>query len=254
MLAAKFRAAGAEIVAHDRHSRHDERDAFYGHGFGDRVPWPLMLKRVDAIIAATPPDITLAIATAAAQAGVPVWATKPLALEQPIPITAPFFVDYVKLWSPIWTRFKRAQTLITDVEIEFYGDGPVRTFPGLLDYGAHALAYAHDLLGTEKLNIRTAAVTVKRRDGSHLVTTDAYDNGVPITITTGNGASVSRRRVIVNGSAVYEDDPQEDPLGIAVREFLQHVRDKRAEPRWVNLSLAVAASLSKIQSACAQDL
>jgi predicted dehydrogenase len=254
MLAAKFREAGAKIIAYDRLKNSFPQSfpqSFYGEGFGERLPWQLMLSNVDAIVAAAPPDITLAVTRAAAEAGVPVFATKPLMLEQPLTLKAALFVDYVKLWSPRWQSFKRAQTLITDVEIEFYGDGPVRSFPGLLDYGSHALAYVQDLLGTQKLDIRTARVSTKRADGSHIVTANAIDNGVPVTITTGNGATSRRRRVTVNGSAVYDDDPYEDPLTIMVREFIEHVRAGRADTRLMLLTCAVTASLNKIQSACA---
>jgi predicted dehydrogenase len=212
-----------------------------------------MLSHIDALVVAAPPDVTLGVTLAAVAAGVPVFVTKPLMLTEALELKAAFFVDYVKLWSPIWHKFKRAHTLITDVEIEFYGDGPVRTFPGLLDYGAHALAYAHDLLGTSKLDIRTATVTTKRTDGSHIVTVNAFDNKVPVTITTGNGAKSKRRRVTVNGAFIYEDDPYEDPLKIMVHEFIDHVRAGRADPRLMRLTCAVTASLNTIRSACALD-
>ena len=167
-LAAAFRACGAEIVAYDRRAAEPVpiRGALsqilgYAHGqfhdldgFGSYSPWREQLTdpRIDAIIAAAPPDITTEVAIACAAAGKPVMATKPL-WDHPERITAPFYVDFWRLWSDAHRETKRAYLEAKKIPRVFNyvrkltGSGPMRDFPGAFDYGPHVLAEVLDIYG-----------------------------------------------------------------------------------------------------------
>ncbi len=102
--------------------------------FGRYMPWRAQLadKSIDAIVAVAPPEITTQVALACAAAGKPVMATKPL-FDHPERITAPFYVDFWRLWS-------HAQAERISPLIQFVGSGPIREFSGIDDYGPHVMA------------------------------------------------------------------------------------------------------------------
>lgn len=103
-------------------------------GFGKFIPWRDQLadKSIDAIVAVAPPDVTTEVALACAAAGKPVMATKPL-FDHPEQITAPFYVDFWRLWS-------EAQRDRESDNFFLHGAGPIRSFPGAFDYGPHVMA------------------------------------------------------------------------------------------------------------------
>jgi hypothetical protein len=161
-LAESFRACGAEVVAHDRsgpspgpHDDIQHSDGWHSEcrgcqwlasdrrrpapGFGQRMPWRDQLadKSIDAIIAVAPPEVTTEVALAAAEAGRPVMATKPL-FDHPATIRAPFYVDFWRLWSEAHQRAKGGHPRAR--KFDLYGCGPFRDFPGAYDYGPHVMA------------------------------------------------------------------------------------------------------------------
>ena len=168
-LAESFRACGAEIVAHDRRSgtifddgcppclggqphlpdwMHDCEKA----GFGKRMPWRDQLadKSIDAIVAVAPPEITTQVALACAAAGKAVMATKPL-FDHPERITAPFYVDFWRLWSE---AHQRAKSSGDGARLDLSGAGPFRDFPGAYDYGPHVMAAMLDRGGLFRVGCR----------------------------------------------------------------------------------------------------
>lgn len=180
-LAESFRACGAEVVAFDRKSGFERSRCPYncdngyestgmrcpqgcdagwenlGHaeGFGAYQPWRDQLadKSIDAIIAVAPPDVTTQVALACAAAGKPVMATKPL-WDHPERITAPFYVDFWRLWSEAHQAALRGR--IDFHALNLYGSGPLRDFPGAFDYGPHVMAAVLDLAGDEVVELRAA--------------------------------------------------------------------------------------------------
>jgi len=243
-LADKFRSVGLEISVYSR------KGGDSVEGLGVRVNWEDMLfgkNKVEAIVVAAPPEVSLKIAIHAVNAGVPILATKPLMLDRQLSLRAPFFVDYVGLWSPKWKAFKDRAAL-EPVTVEFYGKGPVRDFPGLLDYGSHALALVRDLLG----RYQALSITNVRTERG-LVYVEGDINGVSVDILTGNGAEFSRRRVIM-GAQIYEDDKSEDALGILVRDFIEHVKAGHSDRSLLELTSVIAKDLRTIQAACALGL
>ena len=167
-LAESFRACGAEIVAFDRASRvtparfhpewragtpgtppHGPPGLLPGEGvppadgFGTFMPWRDQLadKSIDAIVAVAPPEITTEVAMACAAAGKAVMATKPL-FDHPERITAPFYVDFWRLYSRGWKLFNGPpHPGHGSTSFELHGSGPFREFPGGLDYGPHVMAW-----------------------------------------------------------------------------------------------------------------
>lgn len=125
------------------------------------MPWREMVAspEVDAVVAVATPEVTTAVVEACAGTGrgprKRCLATKPL-LCSDMPgrgysaIDAYVHVDLWRLYSPAWQamRAELQGKRIESVEVVCVGDGPVREFSGILDYGPHALAFVGDLLGT----------------------------------------------------------------------------------------------------------
>jgi predicted dehydrogenase len=266
-VAATFERAGHVVAAHDRR----DREKFAGD-LGQLVFWPDMIaqKLVDAVVCATPPDVTKAVFDACQARRMPCLLSKPLLISGvPKDLSAPAFVDYVHLASPIYERMKKNATVdygIEKINVIFVGSGPDRSFSGLLDYGAHALAMVHDLLGLAPLKIANAAN--ENQHGRDLVRIEATAKNVDVNILTGNGASGSTRRVEVwlkrgpkitydelNRVATFDVDgklamriPGHDPLSVIVDRFAWDVDAGRVNPYFVELSAAVTRSLEEIRS------
>lgn len=266
LLARKLGEAGATVAAHVRASGPQVE------GLGQRLELPALWDGgFDGVIAAAPPDATLAVATQAAAAGLAVLATKPLRIDHPLALTRPFFVDHVRLWSPCYLQLKErvAGRAIRAIRIDFCGNGPLRSFSGLDDYGPHALAFVHDLLGCSAAleDVDTAPV-VTRADGATLHGARARLAGAALEIRVGNGAQTPCRQLDVeverSGTLTYLETPAgatlrengitlvdgpQDPLATMAHEFLDHCRQGIADPRHVRLSVAVTRSLRDIAAA-----
>jgi predicted dehydrogenase len=263
ILAAAFQAEGAEIAGHYRISNAEVE------GFGPRFhSFDEMIELADAVVLAAPPDVTLTYALACAAKGVPVLATKPLLLDAPIKLKAPFYVDYWRLWDPFFLMIKRVAVPegIEGIVIHFYGNGPFRSFPGLDDYGPHALAFARTLVEGELAIEWAHTVSTPRGE---LFEVKGRIGETKIGLTIGNGSSASRRRLQVfckhsgtrqefdespasisyahNGHRIAGD--KEGCLAPMVRAFMQDVRDKRADPKTMLLSVQIACDLRKIRQA-----
>jgi predicted dehydrogenase len=267
LLARKLTGAGALVAWYVRNSGPDVE------GLGQRVTIDSLWQpgRVDGIVIAAPPEITLQLARQAAAAGMAVLATKPLQLPAPVQITAPFFVDYVRLWAKGYTQLKAlvAGHAIEKIQIEFFGPGPWRTFSSLDDFGSHALAFVHDLLGSQQVLTDLQASPVRhfeRNATLHAVKARVGDTDLALEV--GNGAEFRRLRLLVVakglGSVVYEEaapngtlmlngemilsEPQ-DPLAAMSAQFIEHAAQGLVDERFVNLSVAVTRSLAHIHQA-----
>lgn len=148
-LAEQFRECGASIVAHDRKTIGTNLGYITDPGpWGRRRSWMSMVEdeHVDAIIAVADPETTTKVALACAEAGKPVMATKPLVLTEMPKIRAPFYVDLWRLWGDRWARAKVEilASPLQNVTMILEGCGPMRGYPGPLDYGPHLMAFLFD--------------------------------------------------------------------------------------------------------------
>jgi hypothetical protein len=193
-LADKFRAAGAEIAAHDRSS-----DGAMGNRFGPRVPWQEMMGdlKIDAVVAATPPDVTKAIFHACQTAKKPCLLTKPLLIDRTSAdqLSTTTYVDYVHLFSPLWRllleEFDRGVNNISAIRAVSTGAGPIRAFPAHLDYGPHALSLVLDAVsrytgsGFVEVGPHQSSFT-KPAPGIEELCSETKICGIPTTIKVGN--------------------------------------------------------------------
>lgn len=270
-VAAAFERAGHVVTAHDRH----DKSKFAGD-VGELVPWRDMIsgRLVDAVVCTAPPDVTRIVFDVCQARRMPCLLTKPFLISNvPRELSAPVFVDYVHLASPVYERLKKNATVdyeVEEMEVTFCGNGPDRSFPGLLDYGAHALSIVHDILGLGPLEIESSIN--ENLHGRDLFLVEGTmkkkkKKKIKVKISTGNGASGSKRRVEVSlargprvaydelsGVATFEIDgklavrmPGHDPLAIMIDRFAWDVDAGRINPYFVELSAAVTRSLAEIR-------
>jgi predicted dehydrogenase len=198
-MAAAFRACGAEIVTHARQSMLMHHALPGADGFGVRMSWESMVRssEIDAVICCTPPEVTLAVALACIKTRRRFCASKPLIADRRMYYAEPssrYYVDLWRLYSPAWLALKadiRGRT-IRSVDVEFFGNGPVRsTHSGLLDYGTHALAFLLDLGLRPELTWRR----VEFGTLSNGPNAQWFGSGDGITVETGNGFAHSSMQV-----------------------------------------------------------
>lgn len=268
LLAQKFTQAGAEIVHHVRQNGPDVEH------WGSRVPLDALWEANDlsGVLLATPPHLTLPLAHKAATAGLAVLACKPLWLEEPLVLRAPFFVDYVRLWSPAYALLKTKVHghRIRRIDAVFVGKGPYRNFSCLDDYGSHLLALTHDLLGHESMPTHVVASAGPQDDAGGTVhhVRGVFNNEVPFALKTGNGAPDKHMRFTVEvddvGSLQYEEKggkvsltldgdtllaQAHDPLMSMTTTFIEQCRQGVFNTQFVDLSVAVDRSLKTIHQA-----
>lgn len=227
-LAEAFRACGAELVAHDRRSPMIVRgEAEPVPGFGKFMPWRHQIAddAIDVIVAVAPPEITTEVALACAGAGKPVMATKPLA-RHPERITAPFFLDFVRLWSDAHARPR-------ELRYELYGAGPFRSFPGGLDYGPHIMAALLDKGPTIIADCRR----LPTKQGELFAATMSC-NGEAVRVMFGNGSMTGVRNIwgYEETPLVIGSEPREAVMRKMCSSFLEDVSSGFADPRYLRLS------------------
>jgi predicted dehydrogenase len=270
-VAGSFERAGTKILAYDRGDKSKRMN-----NLGDLVSWQEMVESssFDVVACAATPDVTMQVFEACQKKRKPCFLTKPFLIsEAPKDLTAPVYVDYVNLASPIYEKFKKSATRdykIESLEISFHGNGPERSFTGLLDYGSHAVAFVHDLLGLGPLeDMKIMDVYKPLGSNRELVQVEAKMKGVRIELCTGNGSHGAKRRIeaqLARGPQVAYDElnrvatfeinnklaartPGHDPLSIMVERFLWDVEVGRVNPYFVELSVSVNRSLGLIRSA-----
>lgn len=263
-LAGKLMDAGAQIAEYDRHS-----DIPMPDRYGRRVPWREMVyeRRIDAVVAATPPDLTYEIFNACQDARLPCLLTKPLLIEsghRP-QFTTTTYVDLIHLHSPLWALVCNELSNHEVESMSAVSSGPTtRDMPGSLDYGPHAVALLLNAFGPFETDVtEMKSILALHHGGKETLWTELKFGGMRMSFTaTSNGARltafVSKLKngkeisYIENGDRsafVYIDgreiarDRNHDPLARLVERFLFDV----ARPNWVNFSSAqLAISASKI--------
>ena len=248
-LAESFRACGAEVVAYDRREPHAHR-CHCGHyldyhprsgactaencecrgfggtepatGFGSWMPWRDQLadKSIDAIVAVAPPEITTEVAMACAAAGKAVMATKPL-FDHPERITAPFYVDFWRLWANAHQEAKSSVGHLAPYVLK--GSGPVRSFSGALDYGPHVMAALLDLAPVEIFR----AVNDTPATGDLFTVSVDLRGGRSTLVQFGNGSQRGEREIwgAAETPTHIGDEPKEAIMQKFCRSFLSDVSD-----------------------------
>jgi hypothetical protein len=207
-LARVLTELGAKVVCHDRAS-----DAPGPDWAGKRVPWRDMLTAgLDGIVAVATPQVTAEVVKACLDAvpdTVRFLSTKPLLWEPELGdyyggnyYSSRAYVDLWRLWSPSWRAFRddiRGRTDIESVNVVCVGNGPDRGYSGVLDYGSHAMAFVHDLMGTEQAEWRGRVERLNKREQLYAVATIG---SASVTVNTGNAANAKQVHVTARAGGV----------------------------------------------------
>lgn len=251
VLAKKFIEQGCEIVAHDRRS-----DEPADPVFGPRVSWRDMIARnsdLRVVVITAGPDVNEGMVRFANDHGVAVFVSKPFLPRQPIVQRIPIYVDLVHQFSPAYARLHEdcVQNKMRQIHIEMCGNGPVREFSSLYDYGPHAFGILCDLARNRSIAVKTAKVFTEGYYANHVIS-GKLDGTIPFSIVVGNKGPGTRRLVEVtfdDGVSSYQEkgvmgeyirvrllkDAEEerivrfrnhDPLSREVRHFLDYVRSR----------------------------
>lgn len=167
-LVRAFTELGHVCVAHERE---DPGGMPPPEGFGTYISGGIdHFEDIDLIVAAAPPDPTTLVAMRCAEWGKPCIATKPL-LRHPSLTQALFEVDFWRLDSGPYKALQKAVKHHAavgrhpkELTIRMCGNGPFRSFDGVLDWGPHALAFLYDLLPSQVL---TDVVVENRKIEGH---------------------------------------------------------------------------------------
>lgn len=270
-IADQFRACGAELVAYDRKNVAwvtTDPALLLGRegpqidrlrqvipdvpGFGRYRPWRDQLEdpRIDAIIAMADPETTTAVALACAAAGKPCMATKPLMVTEMPELKAPLYVDLWRLWGDRWKRAKERllEPKSKEIFIVLEGNGPVRSFPGALDYGPHAAAFAIDAFWNE-LTLANGVVDQTER-GEIMRLFLSGPGRKQVEIRAGNGASSGYRVIGVRenimsdwGDPIWDEPSNIDPaikeaeIRAMCQSFLNDIHESNVSTYTLDLSI-----------------
>ena len=230
---------------------------------------------IDGVVVATPPSEQAKIALAAMQQRLPILLEKPisLAVETANQLTemadstgAIVHVDHTDLFNPALRALRdriASSSEIISLRGAWSNQGPVRSdVRGLWDYGAHAVAVALDLMGTEPEAI--TAIWVNHVGDKELVEVGFRWGDVTANLTIGNGDAernrwleittgshrlhyndIADRKATIDGRAIDYAGPL--PLTTVVERFVAAI--KRAKPDTDDLLLGAACvrTLAAIQ-------
>lgn len=272
-MATAFEKAGCQISAHCRASSSPAPD------LGPAMSLQEMLegKTVDVIACAAPPAVTKTVLDACVASFKPCFLSKPLQIDI-VPrleggrgrhVTV--YVDYVHLWSPLYELVKKSirDYGADEISIWFHGRGPVRSFPGVLDYGPHALAMLFDCLPTSTVQ-GLDAIEISRDParGAELVEARFRLGQAKVKVIVGNGAEEPRREFtakLKNGPVISYREKSgrrgeytvndelvklatgQDPLALMIERFLWDVEVGRANPYFLELSAIIGRTLNQMR-------
>lgn len=180
---------------------------------------------VDAVVVATPPQVSVNVAGLALLRGLPVLVEKPAGLsladaERLAHVEREtggmVLVGHQHLFSTGVERLRREaeKHLRVEGEVCFGGPGPVRDYPALWDYGPHAVSIAVSLLGDN-------VSTTRESHGTFIV---VGDRGW-LRCRVGNDWREKHAKVVCPSLGTYDGHgPQEPPLTRQVREFARVVQ------------------------------
>jgi hypothetical protein len=271
LVASVFRAFEAEVLFHVRSPMSTER----APGMGYLVSLQDLLfeanaKMVDAIVCTAPPEETLSFYETCKTLAIPTMLTKPLKLSSigDLPPLVPTVVDYVRLWSPQYHKIKQEsqKAKIKRISIEFYGRGPYRSYPGLWDYGPHAVAFLFDLLGDQAYSISSVQKT--ERDGGDYRFIEGTFGEASFEMSVGNGSEEAESKKLTvkteeGGEYVYEEvggvvhcklprrrivDDRPQALQLFVKSFIEDVKSNKVNLYTLWLSTRICEFLKQVES------
>ena len=209
---------GWSVVCHTRRNPNSAGSSHWG--FKCSIEYMVAMDDLDLIVCAADPVTTTHAAFLGVENCRPVLATKPL-LRHPTHIAAPFVVDLWRLVSQPWASLVKivSREEIIHVEVHMSGAGPYRDFPGVFDYGPHAMAFLYHL--GIVFDIRTFdAVALESPKGELIGVSGKGTRGgkkCSIELVIGNGGTEGVREVLVDtpegqhrflepqgGSLIYE--------------------------------------------------
>jgi hypothetical protein len=203
-LARVLTELGAQVVCHDRAS-----SAPGPEWAGTRMSWRDMLTAgLDGIVAVATPKVTTEVVREwfrGQRGNQPrLLATKPLLFDgaPDCYVSANLHVDLWRLWSPSWRAFRddlQSRGAIESVNVVCVGNGPDRGYSGVLDYGPHAMAFVHDLLGAE---LGAWEGYTQGIDKLKTLYSQAAIGGTKVSLTTGNSANAKEFHVTARVAGV----------------------------------------------------
>ncbi len=186
--------------------------------FGQRVKsWKdLLVPGIDALVICGPPEVTTEVGLACADAGKPCMATKPLMLEEVPLISAPFYVDFWRLWSHTWQRlshYAEEDSRPRTLSVSMLGTGPYRSFPGLLDYGPHAAVFIRSIT-RDGISVKSALLHNEDAIGGEVISA-TYTDGHSMLVGNGWQGKPSRGAILdtgFSGTLQWDEDPENTTL------------------------------------------
>lgn len=225
----------------------------------NRETWKNLIdQKPDGVIVCTPPDSHIEIAQYALKKNIAILIEKPLSLslseaETLKKFTAPILVNHIHLFSDGYQNMKKsiAGKKITHIDSQGYGQGPVRPYSSLWDYGPHDLSMILDLVGRFPEKITASESNPSSPESLFTIEMDFGDFYTKSVV--GNGALTSARTISVdcNSANFFYDDKKRPethsaPLTTALRVFIDAIGGKNDS----RLGLALSLDVMKILEHC----
>lgn len=196
----------------------------------------LDFKKLDGIILAAHPSISVEIIRAANFLEIPVLAEKPVGLSlkevnKLSGIKIPLLVNYTHLYNPHYQEMKQEiKSPITKIISIGVGHGPFRDYTSLYDYVPHDLSLCLDLVPGEMEIVSKKCIQAVN---GMLYFLELKSGNKQFFIKCGNGAPEKSRKLAVfceNGDVLNWDDAKSTdyhaPMNNVANEFLGMICDK----------------------------
>ena len=263
-------------------SNNPDSSALVGPGCRVVNDWRDMIAKgdLDGVVIASPPQTHAAIAAAAMEAGIAVFAEKPLTLSaaeagdlRDLSLARGarvFFTDHIHLFNPAYRRLKdvaRQSGGITSITGLAGNHGPYRHDASVLwDWGPHDVAMILDLMDTAPKTV-LATCTERREVNGGMGEMIRLDLGFESMVARASFGTLTDkiRRFTVDcgaGQLIYDDlaphklvhDGQPvtveaiSPLSVALGEFAEAIRDGGTHRQGLILGVKVVEVLEQAQA------
>lgn len=215
----------------------------------------------DGVIISTPPQSHIEIAEYSLQKNIPTMIEKPLSLSSieidKIKIfSAPILVNHIHLFSDAYLRIKEIidPDKIDHIESAGYGNGPIRNYSSLWDYGPHDISLILDLTNKMPHDIKVWKYNFGHNNMFDILMSFGtfYSSS-----RVGNAANDSSRtlRIDCDGIKIGYDDkkrPQNHnaPLTNVIKVFIDAIHGKND----YRIGLDMSVKVCKILELCEQYL
>jgi Oxidoreductase family, NAD-binding Rossmann fold len=198
----------------------------------------LINSKPDGVIISTQPDYHVDIAKIALRLDIPTMIEKPLALSYQKALElknfdAPILVNNIHLFADEYQNIKNSEGNIYSVGI---GNGPIKSYSSLYDYGAHDLSMILDKANEMPRSLKCLRIQNKDTD---LFSIEMDFRLFKSNSLVGNGAGI-KRRIFCIGNELYNGQyVKNSPLENAIKVFLKLINNEQDEREGVNLSINV---------------